>query len=273
MSVRYLFAFLFALFFGSVLALGQNSKQELNDQFWEAVRRGDAPAVTALLDKGADVNAKFRYGATALFKAAERGNAEIVKILLARGADVTVKDTFYGATAMSWALDGNNAEVVRALLDKQPSSVDEVLMTGVNQKKVDLVKVALAKGGIKKETLTLALAASAADKDKAEVVELLKNAGAVPPPEVNVATLQSYVGTYKSEALELTVTFSEGRLSAAPTGQRARLLFPVDDTTFRPMIEGIGVQFKVVDGKVTGLALTQGQNTTQLTRVAEIKKP
>ena len=38
---------------------------------WEAVRKGDVALVTALLDKGADVNAKFRYGTTALFKAAE----------------------------------------------------------------------------------------------------------------------------------------------------------------------------------------------------------
>ena len=82
MRIRHLIAFLFALLLGSILVLGQNTKQELNDQFWEAVRKGDASAVTTLLDKGADVNAKFRYGATALFKAAERGNVEIVKILL-----------------------------------------------------------------------------------------------------------------------------------------------------------------------------------------------
>ena len=72
-----------------VSGAGQNPKQELNDQLWEAARKGDAAAVTALLDKGADVNAKFRYGTTALFKAAERGNTEVVKVLLARGADVT----------------------------------------------------------------------------------------------------------------------------------------------------------------------------------------
>ena len=131
--------------------MAQDPKQELNDQFYEAVRKGDAAAVTALLDKGADVNAKFRYGATALFKAAERGNIEIVKILLARGADVTVKDTFYGATAMSWALDNDHVEVVSALLDKQPSSVDEVLMTGMSEGKPELVKIALAKGGLEKE--------------------------------------------------------------------------------------------------------------------------
>ena len=59
-----------------------NPKQELNDQLYEAVRKGDAAAVTRCSIKGADVNAKFRYGATALFKAAERGNMEVVKILL-----------------------------------------------------------------------------------------------------------------------------------------------------------------------------------------------
>ena len=58
------------------------------------MRKGDLAATTALLDQGADVNAKFRYGTTALFKAAERGHVEIVKLLLARGADATVKDTF-----------------------------------------------------------------------------------------------------------------------------------------------------------------------------------
>src|SRR4029453_10347505 len=79
-------------------------KQALNDQLFEAVRKGDAAAVTALLDRGADVNAKYRYGMTALFKAAERGHAEVVKILLDRGVDTKVKDTFYRATAMTWAI-------------------------------------------------------------------------------------------------------------------------------------------------------------------------
>jgi len=147
MSVRHLIVLLCILLGISVFAFGQASKQELNDQLYEAVRKGDAPAVTALLDKGADVNAKFRYGATALFKAAERGHLEIVKILLARGADVSVKDTFYNATAMTWAMDGGHVEIVRELLEKQPSSVDDVLITGVGENKSDLVKIAQAKGG------------------------------------------------------------------------------------------------------------------------------
>lgn len=267
--------FVIALSFSSLVAFSQNSKQELNDQFWEAVRRGDATAVTSLLDKGADVNAKFRYGATALFKAAERGNVEIVKILLARGADVTVKDTFYGATAMTWALDNGHVEIVRELLEKQPASAGDVLMTGVRGEKPELVKLALAKGDLKKETLTTALVVAARNKEKPEIAELLKNAGAVPPPQVDNAKLQSYVGKYKSDAgLEVAINLSEGSLSAVPTGQRAQPLIPVDDTTFRALFaENVIVRFKVEDSKVTGFALTQGQNTTQLVRVVETKQP
>lgn len=275
MTNRHLILSLFAVLFCSTLALAQNSKQELNDEFWDAVRRGDIAAVTALLDKGAEVNAKFRYGTTALFKAAERGNVEIVKILLARGADVSVKDTFYGATAMTWALDNGHLEVVSALLEKQPTSVDEVLMTGINDEKPQLVKLALAKGGLNKETLTSALAIASTDKDKVEIVELLKKAGALPPHEVNAATLQSYIGKYKSDAgLEVTFSLVDGVFTAVPTGQRPLQLMAVDDTTFRPMrLQGVVVRFKVDSGKVTGLELTQGQNKTQLTRVTETKQP
>jgi hypothetical protein len=265
---------LIILCFGPIIVFSQNSKQELNDQFWEAVRRGDTAAVTTLLDKGADVNAKFRYGTTALFKAAERGNVEVVKILLARGADVTVKDTFYGATAMTWALDNGHIDVVRALLEKQPASVGEVLMSGVRRERPEIMKLALEKGQLSKETLTTALVVASFNKEKPQLAELLKGAGAVGPPEVNNATLQSYVGKYKSDAMEVSITLSEGRLAAAPTGQRAQTLIPVDDTTFRALFaENITVRFKVEDAKVTGFALTQGQNTTQFTRVVETKQP
>jgi ankyrin repeat protein len=100
------------------LQTATNSKQELNDQLFEAVRKGDVAAVTAALDHGADVNAKFRYGTTALFKAAERGYAEVAKVLLDRGADVKVKDTFYGTTAITWAIDGKHVEGRKAAAAK-----------------------------------------------------------------------------------------------------------------------------------------------------------
>src|SRR5688572_19093113 len=162
-------------------ANAQNAPKELNDQMWEAVRKGDVALVTALLDKGADVNAKFRYGTTALFKAAERGHTEVVKVLLSRGADVSVKDTFYGATAMTWALQNKHAGAVGALLEKDAASVNDVLTTGAREGNTELVGVALAKGGAKPEALTTALAVTMNDKDKVQIAEMLKKAGAVPP--------------------------------------------------------------------------------------------
>lgn len=259
-----------ALFLSAVPALAQNPKQELNDQLFEAARKGDAAAVTALLDRGADVNAKFRYGTTALFKAAERGNTEVVKVLLARGADVSIKDTFYGATAMSWALDSGHIDVVRALLEKSGDSVSEVLMTGVRKGKIELVRLALDRGGLKADALTSALAsATAGDSKNDEIAALLTKAGAVPPPEVDAATLQSYVGKYKGEpGPEVSITLTENKLFAVLTGQRPFALIAVNTTTFRPVaFDGITITFNVEAGKTTGFALRQGETTTQLKRV------
>ena len=69
---------------------GQQTASPIAEELWAATRAGDAARVTAALDKGADVNAKTRYGATALTFAADRGHVEIVKLLIARGADVNV---------------------------------------------------------------------------------------------------------------------------------------------------------------------------------------
>lgn len=259
-----------------LLARAQDTRQELNDQLWQAARAGDATAVKALLDKGADVNAKFRYGTTALFKAAERGNTDVVKVLLERGADVKVKDTFYGATAMTWALDNEHVDVVRALLTKDPESVEEVLMTGTRGGSVALVRAALDQGGLKPEMLTTALAiALTSDDKKAEIVELLGKAGAVAPPALDPTTLQSYAGTYKSEqGPQITLTFKNGKLSAAAQGQRAMTLIGIDKVTLRPRdFDGLSITMNIETGKVSGFTMKQGATTTLYKRVEEIKQP
>jgi ankyrin repeat protein len=215
------------------------------------------------------VNAKFRYGTTALFKAAERGNVEVVKVLLARGADASVKDTFYGATAMTWALSNDHVEVVRALVEKDASGVGEVLMTGARENKVALVRIALDRGGLKAETLTGALAVAQSDKDSAEIAAMLKQAGAVPPLELDVATLQSYVGKYKSEqGAEIILSLQDGKLFATPTGQRPFAMMAVDKTNFRPIaFDGIKVNVAIEGDKVTGFTLERGTNSTVYKKV------
>jgi ankyrin repeat protein len=226
-------------------------KQQLNEQLYEAVRKGDTAAVRTLLDKGADVNAKFRYGATALFKAAERGHTEIVKLLIERGADVSVKDTFYSATAMTWALDKGHAEVVRALLAKSPEgAADDVLAAGASGGNVALVKAAIERGGLKPETLTAALAAASSNE---------------------AATLQTYVGKYKNEqgTFEINVTVSkENRLVIQAQGQPALNMMSLDKTTFRPVdFGGIKIVFNPDAGKVNSFTLHQGPNPQTFKRV------
>lgn len=265
---------LFSLLVVPFLQATQDPKQQLNDQLFEAVRKGDAATVTALLDKGADVNAKFRYGQTALFKAAERGHVAVVKVLLDRGADVTVKDTFYGATARSWAMDHDHIEIVKLLFEKDPSGADEVLMAGVRGSNETLVKIALDKGSLKPQALTAALVAATGNEKNAGIVEMLKKAGAVPPPEIDAATLQSYAGKYKGEpGPEFTITTKDGKLAVLVTGQPNPInLMPVDKTNFRPVeFDGISFTFNVEGGNVTGMTFKQGTNTTQLKRVAETK--
>jgi hypothetical protein len=265
----------FALMLVPLTALAQDSKQQLNDQLWEATRKGDVAAVKALLEKGADVNAKFRYGTTALFKAAERGHVEVVKVLLDRGADVSVKDTFYGATAMTWALSNKHNEVVRALLEKEPARVGDVLMTGAREGNTELVRLALDKGGLKPETLTSALANSMNDKEKTEIAEMLNKAGAKPPFEVDAATLQTYTGRYKPEqGPEIVFSLQDGKLLAAPTGQRSFAMLALDKTTFKPIaFDAIIVIFATEGDKVTGFTFKQDQTTTLYKKIEDTKQP
>ncbi|HEX6185695.1 MAG TPA: ankyrin repeat domain-containing protein [Pyrinomonadaceae bacterium] len=246
----------------------QDPKQALNDQLYEAARKGDVAEVKAVLDRGADVNAKFRYGATALFKAAERGHTEVVKLLIERGADVTVKDTFYGATAMTWALNKEHTGVIRAILAKSTDNAGDVLLTGVRGGNAELVTVALDTGKLPAGTLTAALVAASSDEKKAAIVELLKKAGAVPPLEVDAATLQSYAGKYKGDpGPEITFTVKDGKFIGTGGGGPITLM-AVDQTTFRPVeFDGLTFTFNVEGGKVTGLSFKQGPNTTVLKRV------
>ena len=241
--------------------------QALNDKLWEAVRAGDAAAARQALDAGADVNARFRYGQTPLFKAAERGNAEIVRLLLERGADPDVRDTFYGDTALTWPIDKGNVEIVRVILSKSRDSAGRVLMAGVQRGSVELVSAALERGGLKPETLTAALFAAQSDEPMPAVVELLKKAGAAPPPEVPAATLQAYAGSYRNEqGTVFNITVKDGKLFGSPAGQEPRPLMALDQTTFRPVREGIVFTFNVEGDKVTGFNLKQGANTTPFKR-------
>jgi ankyrin repeat protein len=75
-----------------------------------------------LLAKGADVNAKDKYGNTALIESAYR-NAGLVKALIGAGVDVNAKLPD-GWTALMRAADLGHADIVKALIAAGAKEID-----------------------------------------------------------------------------------------------------------------------------------------------------
>lgn len=87
-------------------------------------KRGDTDAVRWLLDRGADVDAKWIHWdteATALHVAASRGHADIVRMLLDAGADPTIHDSRHDSDVRGWAEFFGRRDIV-ALLDAHGTS-------------------------------------------------------------------------------------------------------------------------------------------------------
>ena len=102
-----------------------------------AVHKQQAASVRALLDGGADANARAGKGYTALIMAAGYGNEEIVRILLQGGADPTIKASD-GETALAAAVSGTmdidkwtyghcQPGTVRALIENSPSIRNDIV--------------------------------------------------------------------------------------------------------------------------------------------------
>lgn len=158
-----------------VLALDQG------EDLREAARRGDLERAKALLDAGVPVDAKNRYGATALFFAADRGHLPLIQLLIERGASTEVSDTFYGMTPLVRAIDRGHEESA-----------------------IFLLKQALASGHLNRESFDEILEESKSS-GRAEVVRFLESttppapapASEAPPEKIDLTSL---VGRYRIEA-------------------------------------------------------------------------
>ena len=80
-----------------------------------ACRNGHTDAPRFLLDRGADVNARGFFAATALHWAAINGHAETVRFLLGEGADPALRDREFDSDALGWAREGGHEPVVALL--------------------------------------------------------------------------------------------------------------------------------------------------------------
>ena len=220
------------------------------------------------LDKGASVDAKWRYEQTALFIAAFRGHAEVVKLLLDRGAKPDVKDSFYGMTALGAAAQKDSAAIVGLLLEKGAVSDPQFLPNAARKDNTAVLKAALAKGKWTPDSLSNALGVAEA-AGKSEAVEVLKAAGAVAKPVVAVdaSVLASYAGQYKGTAGPVKVEVADGKLLLTTQGSKL-VLRALDQISFEP-VEHPGTAklvFRKQDNKITGVELIQGGNTQFLPR-------
>lgn len=242
--------------------------QDLNEDFFAAARKGDAAAVKALLDKGVNVNAKTRYGATALSFACDRENIELVKLLLERGADPNSRDTFYGEVPLGWALSKGNAQIVKLLLDKGATGIERALGQGIQSGNIEIIKVVLEKGGLKQETLNGALVRASGKK---EIIELLKKAGAV-AVEVTVEpeVLKSYVGLFKNDQVgEMTIDIKDGKLVGRVAGQGWFTTSALSKNSFAIIEVEATLTFTSEGDKVTGITLKQSGVTFPFKRVEQ----
>jgi len=78
-----------------------------------AAGEGRLEVVRYLLDEGADVNAREKFGHTALSEAVYYGQTAVIKELVFRGADLNVIEE--GGTALDIAINRNNTPVADLL--------------------------------------------------------------------------------------------------------------------------------------------------------------
>jgi ankyrin repeat protein len=93
---------------------------ELEKQMIKAAKKGDVAAVKRLLGiDAALVGARDKDGATPLHCAAWKGHAAVAKALLDAGADANAKsrNEHYGDTPLHAAAHGNQAAVVKLLIE------------------------------------------------------------------------------------------------------------------------------------------------------------
>jgi ankyrin repeat protein len=122
------------------------------EQFYAAIRTGELSQVRAVIDGGADVNAKERRGgATPLMNAAAFGTIDMVRLLLEQGADPNGK-SIAGATALMWAV--TDLAKVQLLLARgadvnavsQNTGRSALILAAMSDRSSEIVKLLIANG-------------------------------------------------------------------------------------------------------------------------------
>lgn len=137
---------------------------------WSALLAGDASAVRAALQAGADANTLGADGSPPLVFAATNSNPDFTAALLAAGADVNAPNQTNGATALHAAAFLGNAEVARLLLDK---GADTHAMTNDGMTAMQMTKLDWATTEYIAGMLQIAVEQEAVMAGRGEIAEML----------------------------------------------------------------------------------------------------
>ncbi|WP_434698925.1 ankyrin repeat domain-containing protein [Pseudomonas sp. D1-1] len=95
-------------------------REQLQDYYFDAARRGDVPMLDTFIKAGYSLDTRDEKGYTALILAAYHGHAPAVERLLAAGADACAQDK-RGNTALMGAIFKGEVQIARRLLSTECS--------------------------------------------------------------------------------------------------------------------------------------------------------
>lgn len=203
------------------------------DALFDAARQGDVKKVKELLDKGADVNARNKFGATALWFAAYKNRVEVIKLLLARKADPDLRDNVWTSSPLTLAVSFGSNDAAKLLLASKSKGADDVLLSSAMQGKADLVKAVLEHHKPAAEVMSTALLLA---REK-EVREALTKAGAKAFPaatDEEKKLAKTLAGQYENpNGARFFVQQRDGALLAAGGRVGPGVLRPVEKLTYR----------------------------------------
>jgi ankyrin repeat protein len=106
----------FVLVVFGLLLIACTSQDELNEDFVQAVIKGDIQQFNAFLSKGAEIEATDqKYGATPLMWAAHEGHTDIMQVLLDKGVQINAQQQD-GCTALWYSAQQDKLEAVKILI-------------------------------------------------------------------------------------------------------------------------------------------------------------
>src|SRR5262245_4414773 len=160
-------ASLIATAFLALAAASAAARDGKRDALWAEVRAGDAKAVQAALDAGAEVNATNEIGVSARWLAARKGKHDALRLLMKRGADVNFRDGIWYQTPLSTSVGGLRLDAARFLIKSGARDVDAALYTAASAGNEAMVKMILEHSKPGQDALDAALySATTAKREK-----------------------------------------------------------------------------------------------------------